>query len=262
MNKLNELFKLRNIILRFIIQDFKTKYIGNGLGILWAFIQPLITICIFWFVFQIGFKSTPVSNVPFILWFITGIIPWFFITDSIINATNSIVENSFLVKKIVFRVELLPVVKILAGLIVHIFFVFFMFVMYIYYGYTPTIYWVQLIYYILVTVIFLLMLSWFSSSIIIFLKDTGQIINMFVQFGFWATPIFWSYSILPSEYMWFVEFNPIFYIIEGYRDCMINNIWFWEKSFFTLYFWILTLIFLFLSIKTFKKLRPHFADVL
>ena len=262
MNKLNEIYNLKSIILKFVKQDFKAKYIGNNLGILWAFIQPIITICIFWFVFQVGFKSMPVDNFPFILWLIVGILPWFFITDAIQTAANSIIENSYLVKKIVFRVSLLPIVKILSSLLIHLFFIMFMFCMFLFYGYTPSFYWLQIIYYLFATIIFLLAFSWISSSIIIFFKDAGQIINMFIQFGFWGTPIFWSYKILPEQYMWVVKYNPIFYIVEGYRDSMINNIWFWEKLSIGVYFWTFTIILLTFSIITFKKLRPHFADVL
>lgn len=262
MSKLLEIYNLRNLVFKLVKQDFKAKYIGNNLGILWAFIQPVITICIFWFVFQVGFKSKPVDDFPFILWLITGILPWFFITDGIQTATTSIVENSYLVKKIVFRVSLLPIVKIISAFLVHIFFIAFMFSMFMFYGYTPSIYWLQILYYLFVAIVFLLAFSWLSSSIIVFFKDVGQIINMFIQFGFWGTPIFWSYKILPEKYMWVVEYNPIFYIVEGYRDSMINNIWFWDKLSVGLYYWCFTLILLIVSVITFKKLRPHFADVL
>lgn len=262
MNKIIEIYNLRSLIYKLIKQDFKTRYTGNNLGILWAFIQPVVTLIIFWFVFQVGFKSMPVDNFPFILWLISGILPWFFITDAIQTATNSIVENSYLVKKIVFKVSLLPIVKIISAFLVHLFFILFMFGMFLFYGYTPSVYWLQILYYLFAIVIFLLAFSWLSSSIVIFFKDAGQIINMFLQFGFWGTPIFWSYKILPEEYMWVVEYNPIFYIVEGYRDSMINNIWFWEKLGDALYYWSFTIILLLISIVTFKQLRPHFSDVL
>jgi lipopolysaccharide transport system permease protein/teichoic acid transport system permease protein len=137
-----------------------------------------------------------------------------------------------------------------------------MFGMFIFYEYMPSIYWIQTLYYLFATTIFLLALSWISSSIIIFFKDVGHIVNMFVQFGFWGTPIFWSYSILPERYVWVVEYNPIFYIVEGYRDSLINNVWFWDKPDATLYFWSISIMLLTVSIYTFKSLRPHFADVL
>lgn len=107
------MIKSRHIIFELARQDLKARYLGSYLGIVWAFIQPVISILIFWFVFQVGFKSTPVNNVPFILWLTAGMVPWFFFSDSILGATNSILDNSFLVKKVLFRVSILPITRVL-----------------------------------------------------------------------------------------------------------------------------------------------------
>ena len=117
-----DIFRNRKLLWQMTKRDFRQRYLGSYLGILWAFIQPAITVLIFWFVFQVGFKAMPVENFPFILWLVCGMFPWFFISESILSATNSVIESSFLVKKIVFRVELLPIVKIMSALVVHIFF--------------------------------------------------------------------------------------------------------------------------------------------
>ena len=242
--------------------DFRQKYVGNFLGILWAFIQPTATILIFWFVFQVGFKSQPVDNFPFILWLIAGILPWFFFAEGLANGTNSILSNSYLVKKVVFRVSLLPIIPLLSALIVHLFFVFFMFAMFLYYGYHPTIYWLQIFYYLFATFVLLLGLSWITSSVVVFFKDMGQIVAMLIQFGFWLTPIFWAMKMVPEKYHWLIKLNPMVYIIEGYRNSMIYHRWFWEEMGMTLYFWLVTGVIFVLGAYTFKKLRPHFSDVL
>lgn len=242
--------------------DFKQKYIGNFLGIFWAFIQPTATVIIFWFVFQVGFKSQPIDNFPFILWLLAGMFPWFYFAEGLSNGTNSIIANSFLVKKIVFRVSLLPIIPLFSALIIHIFFIFFMFAMYLYYGYKPSIYWIQIIYYVFAISILLLGLSWITASIIVFFRDMGQIIAMIIQFGFWLTPIFWSINTIPERYHWIINLNPVTYIIEGYRNSMIYHKWFWEDMEMTLYYWTITLVIFILGTFTFKRLRPHFSDVL
>lgn len=170
--------------------DFKQKYLGNILGISWAFIQPTATVLIFWFVFQVGFKSQPVDNFPFILWLMAGMFPWFFFAEGLSSGTNSVVSNSFLVKKVVFRISLLPIISLISALAIHIFFIFFMFAMFFYYGYSPQLHWLQIIYYLFATTVLLLGLSWLTSSIVIFFKDIGQLVSMIIQFGFWLTPIF------------------------------------------------------------------------
>jgi lipopolysaccharide transport system permease protein/teichoic acid transport system permease protein len=256
------IIKSRSILKSLIKNDFKQRYLGSFLGIAWAFIQPTITILIFWFVFQVGFKSQPVSNYPFILWLISGMIPWFFFADSLQNATHSVMGNSFLVKKVVFQVNILPLVKIASSLFVHLFFIVFMFVMFVLYGYTPDLYWLQIFYYLFATIILVLGLSWISSSLIVFLKDVGEFIAMILQFGFWLTPIFWNLSIVPQKYQYLLKLNPLLYITEGYRDAMINKVWFWEHPNMSIYFWVVTLVMLVGGMLVFRKLRPHFADVL
>jgi len=242
--------------------DFKQKYLGSYLGIAWAFIQPLITVLIFWFVFQVGFKSQPVNDVPFILWLIAGMFPWFFFADAISNATNAVVENSYLVKKIVFKVAFLPLIKIFSALIVHLFFILFMYGLFMVYGYSFDIHWLQAFYYLGAMVVLILGLSYITSAVVIFFKDMGQIVAMFLQFGFWMTPIFWTMGMIPDRFHWLLKLNPLVYIIEGYRDSMINHIWFWEKPMMGLYFWVVALGLLALGFSTFRKLKPHFADVL
>ena len=259
---LKAIFQNRTLLWSLTKNDLKQKYLGNFLGVAWAFILPTATIVILWFVFQVGFKSQPIDNFPFILWLVAGMFPWFFFSEGLSNGTNSITSNGFLVKKVVFRVSLLPIVSLMTALIVHTFFVFFMFAMFIYYGYSPEVYWVQIFYYIFATSVFLLGLSWITSSVIVFFKDIGQLVAMVIQFGFWLTPIFWSMKMIPEQYHWFIKINPVYYIIEGYRNSMITHKWFWEDMEMTVYFWIVTLITFILGGLTFKKLRPHFADVL
>ena len=259
---LKAIIKNRTLLWSLTKNDFKQKYLGNFLGVAWAFIQPTATILIFWFVFQVGFKSQPVDNFPFILWLVAGMFPWFFFADGMSTGTNSIVANSFLVKKVVFRVSLLPIISLLSALAIHIFFIFFMFVMFIYYGYSPELYWLQTIYYLFATVVLLLGLSWITSSVVVFFKDIGQLVAMVIQFGFWLTPIFWNMNMVPPRYHWIIELNPMVYIIEGYRNSMIYHKWFWENMDMTIYFWIVTLSIFAIGGLTFKKLRPHFADVL
>ncbi len=245
-----------------IKNDFKQEYLGSILGIAWAFIQPTFTILIFWFVFQVGFKSKPVGDYPFILWLIAGMIPWFFFSESLSKATSSITSNSYLVKKIVFNISLLPIIKISSTLIIHIFFISFLIAMFLLYGYGIDLYYFQILYYLFATVFLVYSLSLITSSLAVFTKDVTHLVTMLIQFGFWLTPIFWNIQMVPEKFRIIIQLNPVVYLIEGYRDIFINKIWFWEHVPMTAYFWAAT-IFIFLVGKiTFKKLKPFFADVL
>lgn len=262
LKKRKELKYLTKLTLELAKRDLKNRYTGSVLGITWGFIQPTITILIFWFVFQVGFKSMPVDDFPFILWLMCAMIPWFFFSDSLNGATVSIIESSYLVKKINFKVGILPLVKICSSLFIHLFFILFLFLMFFIYGYDFNIYNLQVLYYLFATIVLLLGFSYISASLNIFLKDVGQVVSMLLQFCFWLTPIFWSFDIIPSKYEFLIKLNPVFYITEGYRHTFIYKEWFWDKPNLTLYFWVFSIISFLIGIFIYKKLRPHFADVL
>lgn len=257
-----DLFAVRRLVYDLAKKDFRSKYVGNYLGIFWAFIQPTITILIFWFIFQVGFKTVPVDNFPYILWISSGIIPWFFFSEGLQSSTYSIIDNSYLVKKIVFRVSILPLIKIISSLFVHLFFIIFLIVMFSLYGYYPNIYYLQLIYYLFSLLFLLLGMSWITSTLVIFLKDVGQIVAMLIQFGFWLTPIFYSLDIVPQKFHFLYSFNPVYYVTQGYRNTMIHKIWFWEDIPGMIIFWFIAALLMIIGTMLFKKLRPHFADVI
>lgn len=96
----------------------------------WMFVQPLVTVLIYFFIFQLGFKSVPpVPGVPYVLWLVPGIVPWFFYSEALNCITGCLQEYSYLVKKVVFQVEILPVIKLISCLLVHGFFLLIMLIM-------------------------------------------------------------------------------------------------------------------------------------
>lgn len=259
---IGQIISSRRVLFSLIKSDFKAQYLGTYLGLIWAFVQPMVLIGVMWFVFQVGFKAAPVKDFPFILWLCCGMIPWFFFSESVSKGADSVVSKSFLVKKIIFRVSTLPIVKIASSLIIHIFFVFFLMAMFIYYGYLPSIYWLQLPYFVGCTVVLVLGISWLTSALMVFVRDVRQAVGVILQLGFWMTPIFWSSERIPDRYIIFLKLNPMFYIVEGYRNTFIDHMWFWETTRGTPYFLLTTGFIFVLGAIVFKRLRPHFADVL
>ncbi|MDO4922070.1 MAG: ABC transporter permease [Phascolarctobacterium sp.] len=252
----------RKILCNLAKNDLKERYSGSVLGLAWAIVQPLFTICIMWFVFSFGFRSVPIDDIPFILWLSAGMIPWFFMSEAFIATANCVVEKSYLVKKVVFNITLLPIVKIVSLLFIHIFFIALLILMFGIYGYYPNAMYLQLAYYVVAAACFILALSYITSSIVVFSKDFGQLIGIVVQFLFWATPIFWNLTLIPAGYRWIFKLNPCWYVVNGYRDTLIYQKWFWQSPVETIIFWCITCLVGVVGIMLFKKLRPHFADVL
>lgn len=264
MNYIKEIISNRKLIANLSFNDFKTKYAGSFLGIVWAFIQPLITIFVYWFAFQVGLRSQDVGNFPFALWFMAGLIPWFFFSDGLNGGTNALIDYSYLVKKVVFNIDILPLVKVISAVFVHIFFIVFLLIMYALYGYYPDLYSLQILYYSLCLFLLVLGLSYITAPLVVFFRDLGQIVNIILQVGVWMTPILWNIDTMQvsDTIKKLLKLNPVYYVVQGYRDALINKAGFWEHPWLTLYFWLFTLLAFFIGTRLFKKMRLHFADVL
>ncbi|MBL4774800.1 MAG: ABC transporter permease [Mariprofundus sp.] len=152
--------------------------------------------------------------------------------------------------------------KILSSGLIHLFFLICLFGL-LWFNDVGFSFWVfQIIYYLFALLVLMLGLSWLTSALNVFVKDVGQIVSIFLQFGFWATPIFWNVNQIPEMYRFYFQLNPMHYIVEGYRDAFIFHVPFWEKWEAGLFFWCVNITILLVGVVTFKRLRPHFADVL
>ncbi|HAF26406.1 MAG TPA: teichoic acid ABC transporter permease [Lachnospiraceae bacterium] len=268
MELIKDLYRNRRLILKLSKNDFKTRYAGSYLGIVWAFVQPVVTILVYWFVFEKGLKSTPSTledgtAIPFVLMLTSGLVPWFFFSEALNNGTNALIEYKYLVQKVVFKISVLPIIKIMSALYVHLFFVVFTIILFAAYGHMPDLYSLQVIYYSFCMFVLVLALCYSTSAIVVFFKDLTQIINIILQIGMWATPILWQLSIITNPILVMVfKVNPVYYIVQGYRDALIYKVWFWQEWKMTLWFWFCVLILMLIGTKVFKRLKPHFADVL
>ena len=118
-----QIIKNRRLIWKLAKNDFKTRYAGSYLGVIWAFVQPVVTVLIYWLVFGHGLKSGKSLDVPFLVYLVCGIVPWFYCQEVMSAGTNTFLEYSYLVKKLVFNIRVLPFVKAFSALFSHLFFI-------------------------------------------------------------------------------------------------------------------------------------------
>lgn len=249
-------------IWQFAIDDFKGKYAGSALGSLWAFFQPIVTIVLYWFVFQLGFKSQPVDDFPFILWLITGLVPWFFISDAIVNATASLRDYSYLVKKVLFHIDILPLAKVLSTFLVQLVLILFAVVCFWIGGYQPGFHYIQVIPFLLYMFLLVAGISYVTATLYVFFKDTIQVISIVIQAVFWLTPIVWDFGIMPEAVQKILIFNPVYYCISGFRIVFIARERFQPGVSMFIYYWGICILILLGGISLFHKCKEHFADVL
>lgn len=259
---IQEVYDKRSQIYNLSRRDFKDRYTGSFLGLLWAFLEPLAMMLIMWGVFSLGLKIQPSGKIPFVAYLFTGMTAYNFFSDTIGASSNVIRSYAFLVKKVKFRIAILPIVKISSALLLHLIFLLIVIAIIWLSGISPSLFWLQVPYYTLALLFLLLGLSWLLSAIGVFIRDISPVTQILLNFGFWLTPIFWNIELVPEPYRVYLCLNPIFYITQGYRDSFLYQIPFWERPVQTLYFWSVATLFFIAGIMVFKKLRPHFADVL
>lgn len=252
----------RQVIWELAKRDIVQKYVGSRVGLLWTVIHPLSLIFIFWFVFGFGLKAQPVADVPFSVWLTAGMAAWFAFSEILAESTGVIVSNPHLIKKIRFPSQILPVVKIVSSLINHLIFLFLLVVLLLFYRLPITFSIMQVIYYYFCLIMLALGMSWLSSSINVFIRDVGQIVQLFLQIAFWATPIIWDLKIMPLKVQEILQLNPMCYVVNGYRQSFIYHEPFWVNFREGVYFWSVTLFFLVLGALVFRRLKSHFPDVL
>ncbi len=243
-------------------REVESQYVGSFLGFMWTIIQPAVMVAVFWFVFSIGFKSKPVNDVPFVVWLAAGMAPWFAFSAIVSSSANAILQYGHLIKKTVFPSQILPVVKVLSSLVGHGAFLLLLFFLIVLNQVALGFFNLQVIYYLLCLCVLALGLGFLVSSLNVFVRDISQIVGVVLQVGFWATPIFWDINMMSPGIQKILKLNPVYYIVQGYRDSIITYIPFWERELYTCYFWGLTCAIFLVGAVVFKRLKPQFADVL
>ena len=253
----------RKLLVNFAITDLKKTYRGSAIGWAWALVKPMIRILVFWFAFSIGLKGgSDRYGYPFILWLISGLTPWFYISDMITKGAGSLRSYSYLVTKSKFPVSIIPTFMSLSRLFIHCVIVLIVIIMFYLFGYPLDIYFLQLPFYMLTMFLFFTAWGIFSSPLSAISKDFQNLIKSFVVAIFWTSGILWDPLAVDIEWLRkILQINPVTYIVQGYRNVFINKVWFFEDR-NTIYFLFFLLILQCLSSKIFVRLRKEIPDVL
>jgi ABC-type polysaccharide/polyol phosphate export permease len=255
-----QIYLNRFVIVELTKRDFRTKYISNLFGLSWAIIEPLAMMLILWFVFTY-IRTGKNSDVPFPLFLLSGLIVYDLFNKSINSATRGISNYGFLINKVNFRSAIIPLVKISSEVILHLIILVIVCIILLFNGMPVTVYWLQVFYYLFAMIFLLTGISWFTSSISLFFPDINYIITIMMRVLFFFTPIFWEAKNIPGHLQVFFRLNPLFYLVNGYRDSLLYQVPFWHYTTGTLYFWTVSSIIFFIGVVVFKRLRPYFAEM-
>jgi len=261
-NFLKGIYKQRHLIVFMAKREFIARYMGTLGGSMWAILNPLITVVVFYFVFSLGFKVSGPGNQSFLLYFVCGLIPWLMFNEVINASTNGIRNNLSLIKKTVFPSEILPFVYILSFSISHLVFFIITIILLMVYNILPSIYIFQIFFYYLCLIFLMTGMCWILSALNVFHRDVGQGVPIVLNILFWMTPLIWSVEMVPERYKWIYMVNPLAYIIEGYRKSLLYQTPVWDDINSIIYFIIFSSIVFIIGAMVFHKFKMEFADAL
>lgn len=251
-----ELYKYRELLKSNVKKEIRGKYKASFLGILWSFINPLLQTIVYTIVFSLIMKNTMPNYLIFV---ITGIIPWNFFITVISQGTNTILVNGGIVKKVYFPREILPISITTSGLVnffiscaIIIFFTLGSGI-----GITWLIIFVPLV--ALVQYIFTLGIIFILSAVDVYIRDTEYIVNFILNMAFYATPVLYTTDMF-KNYEWILNLNPLTHILNAYRDIFYYQQILDFKSLGIIA--LLSIILCFIGYKIFKRLERGFAEEL
>ena len=259
---LGDHWRNRGMFWRLAKNDFRARYATSVLGVAWAFIQPLCMLLVLWFVFQVGLRSTDIGGIPFIIWYAPAYLVWAFFQDAVTYMTGSVREYRYLVRKVNFRITLIPTVRLTPSVFVHLGFWVVILCLNLLYGNRPHPANLQVFYYFFCAIALSWGLGMLCASVAPFAGDIQSIVAVVLNVGFWATPIVWNIDNLSGTAATILKLNPMYYVCNGYRDAFLTHIPFWQHGKATLVFWGITLVLVLLGSWLYKKMCPIFADVL
>ncbi len=215
MNLFKNLYHYRELLKTSVKKDIRGKYKNSFLGVLWSFLNPLLQIGVYALVFPLIMKSSEANYTVFIC---CGLIPWTFFSQAINRAAFTMVENGNILKKVFFPREILPISVVTSELVNFVISTIIILGFVLGYGFGLTKYVVFYPLVLLVQYILLIGISFFVSSITVYLRDLQHFIGVVLQLLFYATPICYAASVIPSNFQWIMKYNPMSYIITSFRD--------------------------------------------
>ena len=263
LNFLEKLVRHRGLIKGMVLRDLKSRYVGSAMGLFWSVIHPLVLLASYTFVFSVILKQrlgSQAGTTSFAIYLFCGILPWLVFQETLSRSSNILIDHSNLITKTLFPSEILPVSVLIANLVNHLIGLgIFLLIIVVY---LQKISWLMLLapVYLLALCLFALGLSWFISSVQVFLRDTAQILTVVLTFWFWFTPIFFDEERIPQTLRLFMQINPLAAVVIAYRKCFLS---FEMPSLQGLFFlYVLALISCVGGGLFFRHTKKSFADVL
>lgn len=254
---LRDLWTYRELLYFLTWRDIKVRYKQTVMGASWAVIQPLVMMLVFAVFF--GLLSVPTDDMPHMLFFYCGLLPWTFFSNAVSQSSISLVANSNLITKVYFPRVLIPAATIGACLVDLAVASVILFGLMLYYGFAPGVNLLMLPALVFMTLLLSLGLGTWLAALMVKYRDVRHVLPFIFQVWFFVTPIIYPTSVVPERWRWLLNLNPMAGVVEGVRASVTGRAFDWGALSFSA---SVTLVVLACSIYAFNRLEKSFADVI
>lgn len=261
LHNLVRLLRHRSLIQILVARELKARYRGSVLGFFWSFINPLLLLLIYWFVFSVVLPGIrPIDIEPYALFMFCGLLPWTWFSSSVLEASNVLIAGGNLIKKVLFPAEVLPVVTVLANMVHFLLGLPIIAVALVYFA-VPVrpleLLWLPVV--VLVQLFLTLGLALIVSSLTVHFRDLKDILGNLMTFWFFATPIIYPMSLAPPSGKVLLDLNPFTHLVISYQEILFYDGPFGHWK------WLLALggvsiVLFLLGYFLFDRLRDSFAE--
>lgn len=250
----------KDLFIIFILREVMIRYRHSLLGILWAVIQPLAMMALFTFVFTYVVKIGLSGDSPKPVFFYSALVPWTFFATSLNQCIPSLSNHQNLITKIYFPREIIPLSRIASAMIDFFIAAILLIPFLLFYKISPTVHTFWVIPLFAILLLFTVSVSLLLSSLNVYYRDVQLASRFLIQLWFFASPILYSIDTVSIKLKIFLFLNPMTFIIENMRRCLIEGrgVVPWQFAFVTL----LTIAFYLLAYRFFIKTEKAFSDVI
>ena len=258
------------LLLSLLARNLKTRYRGSAIGVFWTLLNPAVQLVIYSVVFSLIVRGIDLKPYPVFL--LAGLLPWTAFSQGLSTASVSIIANAPLVKKVYFRLELLPVAEILTATVNLLISLGLVIVGLLVYRHGLDIQLVMLPVLVLLQLVFTVAVGVILAAVTCYFRDVEYLLNLFLMVFFYATPIIYPISIVkphldaagkmvghPALYA-ILAANPMSWLMGGYQDVIFWQRW--PDPLQLLGFTVLTVVLCAGAVLVFRRLRPHLTEEL
>jgi len=221
-HNLGQLLRYRGLIHSLVARELKARYRGSVLGFFWSFVNPLLLLTVYSFVFEKILQNTMIETRPYAIFMFCGLLPWTWFSASLLDASGALISGGNLIKKVLFPAEVLPIVSVLSNMVHFLMGLLILAGFMVYYRHAPDwneLWWFPVI--VVVQLILTLALGLLLSALTVHFRDIRDLLSNLLTLWFFATPIIYFYKMdSVKDFYWMFRLNPFYHLVVSYQEIL------------------------------------------